>query len=113
MPKVLGHRTVVWVTELGSNRVFEVRTAEGFAAEYGADPKALVASNLKDGRPLADTLGIGIGYEAALEIQKRKGLQVSFGEVVEIEGRKYEVRHRSGGYEWDEVELVQLKATGG
>lgn len=106
MPKALGHRTVVWVTELGANRVFEVRTAEGFAAEYGADPEILVASNLKEGRPLADSLGIAIGYEAALEIQKRKGVQISFGEIIEVEGRKYEVRRRSGGYEWDEVELV-------
>jgi hypothetical protein len=112
MPKMLGHRAVIWVTELGSNRVFEVRTAEGFAADYGADPKALVASNLKDGRPLADTLGIAIGYEAALEIQRRKGSQVSFGEVVEIEGRKYQVRHRPGGYEWDEVELVMQQPGG-
>jgi hypothetical protein len=83
-----------------------VRTAEGFAAEYGADLAAVVASNVKDGRPLADALGIAVGYEAALEIQKRKGQQASFGDVIEIEGRKYEVRHRPGGYPWDEVELV-------
>jgi hypothetical protein len=102
----IGHRSVIWVTELGASRVFEVRTAEGFAAEYGADPAALVASNVKDGRPLADALGIAVGYEAALEIQRRKGQQVSFGGVIEIEGRKYEVRHRPEGYAWGEVELV-------
>ena len=68
----IGHRSVIWVTELGASRVFEVRTAEGFAAEYGADLAAVVASNVKDGRPLADALGIAVGYEAALEIQKAR-----------------------------------------
>jgi hypothetical protein len=100
------HRSVIWVTDLGASRVFEVRTAEGFAAEYGANPAIFVASNVKDGRPLADAFEIAAGYEAALEIQKRKGQQVSFGDVIEIEGRKYDVRHRPGGYPWDEVELV-------
>jgi hypothetical protein len=109
MTKTLGHRTVVWVTELGANRVFEVRTVEGFAKEYGADPKKLVASNLKDGRPLADTLEIAMGYDAALEIQQRKGVEISFGEVVEVEGRRYEIRRRTDGHDWDEVELaIQL-----
>lgn len=104
----IGHRSVIWITELGAGRVFEVRTAEGFAAEYGADPAALVASNIKDGRPLADAFEIAAGYEAALEIQKRKGQQVAFNEVIEVEGRKYQVTHRPGGHAWDEVELVSL-----
>lgn len=102
----IGHRSVIWVSKLGAGRVFEVRTAEGFAADYGADPAAVVRSNLDDGRPLADAFEFAVGYDAALEIQKRKGQQVSFGDIIEIEGRKYEVRHRPGGYPWDEVELV-------
>lgn len=101
------HRSVIWISELGPGRIFEVRTAEGFAADCGADPKALVASNLEEGRPLADALGIPVvGYEAALQLQKRKGQNVSFGDIIIIEGRKYEVRHRPTGYAWDEVELV-------
>lgn len=101
------HRSVIWITDLGPGRLFEVRTAEGFAADYGADPAALVASNLEEGRPLADALGIPVvGYDAALEFQKRGGQEVSFGDVIIVEGRKYEVRHRPGGYAWDEVELV-------
>jgi hypothetical protein len=101
------HRSLIWVTQLGASRAFEVRTVEGFAAQYGGDPAALVASNLNEGRPLADTVQIGFDpYDAALELQRRGGLQVSFGDVVEIEGRKYEVRHRPGGPAWDEVELV-------
>lgn len=106
MAATLRHRGVIWVAELGANRVFEVRTAEGLATEYGSDPAALVASNLKDGKPLADAFEIAVGYDAALEIQKNKGLQVAFGDVVEIEGRKYEVRHRPGGSSWDEVEFI-------
>lgn len=104
----LGHRSVIWITSLGAGRVFEVRTAEGFAKDYGGDPAAVVASNLKDGRPLADTLGIEVGYDAAVAIQTRKGGEVAFGAIVEIEGRQYEVRHRPGGYAWDEVELVPV-----
>ena len=106
MSMTIRHRSVIWVTELGANRVFEVRTAEGFAADYGADVGALVSSNLTDGRPLADAVGIAVGYDAAVEIQKRKGQEVSFGELIEIEGRKYQVRHRPGAHWWDEVELV-------
>ncbi len=78
----LEHRSVIWVTQLGAGRVFEVRTVEGFAAEYGAEPDALVASNLRDGCPLADVLGIAAGYDAALEIQRRRGQQVSFGDLI-------------------------------
>jgi hypothetical protein len=63
---------VLWVTELGAGRAFEVRTAEGFAVEYGGDAAAAVALNKKEGRPFADTLQIATGYEAAQEIQKRR-----------------------------------------
>lgn len=100
------HRSVIWITELGADRAFEVRTAEGFAREYGADPAAVVASNINDGRPLADAFESEVGYHAALAIQKADGQEVSFGDIIDVEGRKYEVRHRPGGYSWDEVELV-------
>lgn len=100
------HRSVIWVTQLGASRAFEVLTARGFAAEYGVDPDKIVASNIKDGKPLAYTLEIAMGYDAALEIQKCKGQQVSFGDLIEIEGDKYKVQHSSGGYSFNEVELA-------
>jgi hypothetical protein len=105
----LNHGDVIWVTQLGAGRIFEIRTAEGFAGEYGVDAKALVASNIKEGRPLADALGIPVvGYDAALEIQNRRGRQVAFGTEIDLEGRRYVVHQRAEGYDWDEVELVPV-----
>jgi hypothetical protein len=100
------HGSVIWVTELGANRAFKVRTTEGLAIEYGGDPAALGAENSRDGRPLTDVLEIADGYEAALEIQNSKGQQVPFDDVIEIEGRKYLVQRCSSGEESNEIELV-------
>jgi ABC-type nitrate/sulfonate/bicarbonate transport system substrate-binding protein len=102
----LSHDDIIWTTELGASRAFEIRTVEGFALKYGGDPNLALASNLRDGRPLADALEIENGYYAALVIQNRRGRELAFGAVVEVEGRLYRVTQWKEEPSWDEVALV-------
>jgi hypothetical protein len=91
--KLLSHHSHIWITTWGSNRIFSIRTAEGFARQYGKDPEVEVNDNRRARRPLVDALQESVeGYGAALFIQENSVIEIGEGEIVSVERRLYKIR---------------------
>jgi hypothetical protein len=91
--KTLSHHSYISITAWGPNKIFDVRTAEGFASQYGKKPEIQVNENIRNNKPLVDALQEHVeGYDAAMFRQNNRVTEVSEGEIVSIEGRLYKVR---------------------
>jgi hypothetical protein len=97
MTKILSYDQTVRLTAWDSMSYARVFTIEGYARKHGDDVATSVARAIEYGHELAATIQLGATLTTSRSFYERERVAAASaetlvpGEVVEIEGRRYEV----------------------